>query len=172
MKRWIILIVILILGGAGFVFKNIKNHENEKKIEKKYVETKKDKREIKSEQKEEMKEKMKEKETKNNTWSEKEIDDLKNKKPTKDDIVKYEGNTALKNTLVITAKEGTSREKMKEISEKVGAYLVRYNETFNNGLFIFKDGTTNEELVKIKKELEKNTNFKVVNYNSIAEIEE
>lgn len=71
------------------------------------------------------------------------------KEATVDDIVEYNGLSAVKNQLLISCNIGTPKEEMEKVCEEVGAEIVGYTEITSDFQIEFKEDKTYEELEEI-----------------------
>jgi len=182
MKKWIslVLIVVAIVTAAWFFFQP--REEKEKKepspshTEPKTKEKKKEKVEketpTKSPENEDISLNTLSKELNYapTPWTEEEKQTLSTKETKDIKQVTYENQKAMENMLLIFFKEGTDKTALEKIAEETGAYMASYSNFSQSSLFVFKEGTTPEQLIAIKTLLEKQSGVTSVSYNVITEI--
>lgn len=103
-------------------------------------------------------------------WTEEEKQVISTKESKDIKHVTYENQKAMENMLLIFFKEGTDKTSLEKIAEETGAYMASYSTFSQSSLFVFKEGTTPEQLIGIKTLLEKQTGVTSVSYNVITQI--
>jgi len=103
-------------------------------------------------------------------WTEEEKQTLSTKETKDIKHVTYENQKAMENMLLVSFKEETEKTALEKLAEETGAYMASYSTFSQSSLFVFKEGTTPEQLIGIKALLEKQSGVTSVSYNVITEI--